>query len=143
MLVNYIFEFRVLGAAFYFLNFSSIALAQGVRDICPTDTCNGGSDLRWIWVILLAYLGLYIIVGVFSKDSNTRSSAVKVLKICLRGIGYQIGIPVLIYQLAGGYGQGGEYAIISFFMLLLLFVFYLPVSEWVFGEKEDVKTFKD
>lgn len=138
------FKFRALFIVCSVLGLSSGADAQGVRDICPTGDCYGGGDLGWVYILLFAYLVFYIIVNLFSKDATSRSSAINVLKISLRTVGYFVGVPVFIYHVTGGYGQGGEYAIASFFILLLFAMFYSPVSEWIVGEKEEGSdSFKD
>lgn len=131
------YKFRTLFIVFSVLGFSSSADAQGVRDRCPNGDCYGGGDFGWVYILLFAYLILYIIVGLFSKDTTTRSSAINVLKISLRTCGYFVGLPVFIYHVTGGYGQGGEHAVAAFFILLLFAIFYSPVIYWMLGEKEE------
>lgn len=111
---------------------ASPSWSQGARG----NPIGGGSDdpvfAAWFWGLVIGLPTLAAIYGLFFGNRDEKRQSGSYFAAVFKGLIYFLGLPALAHFIFGG-----ESAIVVFFGLLLLFLFYSPISEWVVGEDKD------
>lgn len=120
-----------------FCVFPTASVSQAVRDQCAMGNCGGG-DLRWFWVLAIVWIATLALFNLFWGSNEEKRDSVDFFISTFKGIGLFVGIPASVFFVWGGkVGNGGEAAVIAFFIILVVFMFSEAPARWIFGDRDD------
>jgi fatty acid desaturase len=131
-------KFQPIAVVLLFFMQVGYVSAQGVRDRCPLGECGGADISPWFYAYIFGGILLVIFYMLIFGNKAQRKDAFKSLLTIVRFVVLFLGIPLGAFLIFGGKnGNGGEAAVISFFAVLLFFVFTQKLSKWAVGERND------
>lgn len=116
-----------------------MAVISMVIDNCAwRENCGGGPDLTNFWLVALSVFVISLFWALLFGKRTAKFQAVNSLAVIVKLAGAFVGIPSMMFFLFGGSdGEGGAGALISFFFMFGLFMFFHPFGEWIMSNTFD------